>query len=803
MVSSTADRLGRPTTSSSSTDGMGRPTTSSTTDGLGRSTILVGSNGKLVDQQTNNNEGMGAKIINLSSIDLSQEEIETLKYGFKFTPTPTQNETELKADTKAFCRKLRLAEYFLDKDYTTDESLVKNKSSFNPPRGRDKYLDTYIDYTMNLPLHQTHAKRYNMSWTQKRSVNKLKNLTDVIFKEADKGGAIVIMDKDYYGKKMLEMLQDKDTYKELPSNADKDTFKKISFCINKHKDVLTEKEKDYLLEFSSKTSNFYGLPKVHKCSFIIDQVKKQNSEYIKLLAPEDLKFRPIVAGPSCPTHRLSNLIDILLKPLLKHVKSYVRDDIDFLTKLPKNISKDEEFITFDVTNLYSNISHELGIKAISHWIDKHYSSIDKRFSKEFIIDSIKIILENNTFNLGDRTFLQIKGTAMGTKMAPTYATLVLAYLEEMLYNKINQKFGKEYGIHFEKQWKRYLDDCFYIHNSNKCKIETIHQMLNDLDKNLYFTIERSKSEIPFLDILVKNVSGNIVTDMYHKPTDTKQYLHFKSCHPRAMKMNIPYSLARRVCTIVSDTNLRTLRLQQLSHNLQARHYPKSVIIQGIEKAQKLDIETLRTPKETTPQTLDTIAFVSTHNPNNANIFQTTKDSLKILENSQKGKLLLQNLKLINSKRQAPNLKKILTKAKFSDSFTGVHKCNKTRCKTCQHIIEGQGFTFRPTGKTFYVKCQMDCTTENILYVIECQGCKEHYIGQTSNSLQKRTTLHRQHFDHPEYRKLPVSSHIPICAKDKDIKFKIFPFYKFYNENKEFRDTKEKYFQQKFKTTLNT
>ena len=51
----------------------------------------------------------------------------------------------------------------------------------------------------------------------------------------------------------------------------------------------------------------------------------------------------------------------------------------------------------------------------------------------FILESIKIILENNNFDFNDKMYTQVRGTAMGTKFAPTYATLVLAYLEEKLY----------------------------------------------------------------------------------------------------------------------------------------------------------------------------------------------------------------------------------------------------------------------------------------------------------------------------------------------------------------------------------
>ena len=41
-------------------------------------------------------------------------------------------------------------------------------------------------------------------------------------------------------------------------------------------------------------------------------------------------------------------------------------------------------------------------------------------------------------------------------------------------------------------------------------------------------MEHSLKELPFLEILIKNVNDRILTDIYHKPTDTQQYHHFKS-----------------------------------------------------------------------------------------------------------------------------------------------------------------------------------------------------------------------------------------------------------------------------------
>ena len=53
---------------------------------------------------------------------------------------------------------------------------------------------------------------------------------------------------------------------------------------------------------------------------------------MKIYEPSDLTLQPIVAGPNCPTRRLSNLVNVLLKPFLIHIKSYSKDNLDFLAK---------------------------------------------------------------------------------------------------------------------------------------------------------------------------------------------------------------------------------------------------------------------------------------------------------------------------------------------------------------------------------------------------------------------------------------------------------------------------------------
>ena len=84
----------------------------------------------------------------------------------------------------------------------------------------------------------------------------------------------------------------------------------INKLIEDHGHGLFQEESDYLTYFKHNTSYFYGLPKIHKSTMIITEaIKQQNSEYIKVFQPCDLKFRPIVGGPNNPTQRLSHILD--------------------------------------------------------------------------------------------------------------------------------------------------------------------------------------------------------------------------------------------------------------------------------------------------------------------------------------------------------------------------------------------------------------------------------------------------------------------------------------------------------------
>ena len=157
-----------------------------------------------------------------------------------------------------------------------------------------------------------------------------------------------------------------------------------------------------------------------KSKWIQNAIKEQQKEYVNIIEPSDLKLRPIVAGPICPTRPLSNLIDILLKPFLLHVKSYVKDNLDFLSKYSRENYEDTLLVTFHVVSLYTNIPNTFGLESLDYWLENHLESLHARFNKEFVLKCAKFILQNNNPKFNNEFYNQIKGTAMGTILATTY-----------------------------------------------------------------------------------------------------------------------------------------------------------------------------------------------------------------------------------------------------------------------------------------------------------------------------------------------------------------------------------------------
>lgn len=125
---------------------------------------------------------------------------------------------------------------------------------------------------------------------------------------------------------------------------------------------------------------------------------------------------------------------------------------DFLHKLTNidSLPQNAILVTIDVVGLYPHIPHNKGLDAIRRALDKQDN---QETPTDLIVDLAELVLRNNNFEFDGKHFLQILGTAIGTKMAPAYANLFMDELERRL---ISQARVKPYV------WLRYIDDVFMI-----------------------------------------------------------------------------------------------------------------------------------------------------------------------------------------------------------------------------------------------------------------------------------------------------------------------------------------------------
>ena len=170
-------------------------------------------------------------------------------------------------------------------------------------------------------------------------------------------------------------------------------------------------------------ATFYTIPKVHKLPNLVVSTCPSSNPRNFIIETQRLNInppgRPIVSGIDTLTEYMSAFVDRELQPLLANIPGNIKDTTDFVSKLSRlnDLPDNTILVTLDVTALYSNIPHNDGSGACKKHLDGRALSTT---SSEDIIQLIKFILENNVkqFSFNDEYFLQVCGTAMGTRMAP-------------------------------------------------------------------------------------------------------------------------------------------------------------------------------------------------------------------------------------------------------------------------------------------------------------------------------------------------------------------------------------------------
>lgn len=173
--------------------------------------------------------------------------------------------------------------------------------------------------------------------------------------------------------------------------------------------VLTKSEHQFLYSKHPVVPHFYHIPKVHK-----DMEKPPG--------------RPIIAGIDSLTSNLGSYIDHFLQGLVTSLPSYIKDSghaLEILTVYAWE--KGYRWLSFDVASLYTSIQREFGLRAIEYYLAEAY--LFKSVQAQFIYECIEFTLTHNYFLFMHSFYRQVKGTAMGSRFAPSYSNLFMGYWE--------------------------------------------------------------------------------------------------------------------------------------------------------------------------------------------------------------------------------------------------------------------------------------------------------------------------------------------------------------------------------------
>ena len=379
-------------------------------------------------------------IRNLSSYQLSPVESKVIALGLNFVPTPSASTHHLiqKSATR-LTRTMKKQFHFKDHLLTIKRPTYCKRSTWVLPEPNSASLSLFLEQIQDpLPNRSRHTIKTKLTSQQSTTLQKLGCNADLVIKPFDKDSRICLTDTSLYINKIEEHLANTTTYKELntdPTQAIRNDVLSTLGYLHIKDQIDDQTRHHFTPQNPVRTPLFYGLPKVHN---------------------SNIPLRQIVLVCDSPTDQLSNYVTHFIQPLVGTLRSYIRDSKHFL-QLPESLPPLPEsaiLVTADVTSLCTNITHEEGIDSVLHYMRLHADAQPPgALSPHTIGILLETILKYNRLSFMDKHFLQLVGTAMGTKAAPPYAKLFMGRHEETIWEAFI------WAILF---WKRFIDDIFLI-----------------------------------------------------------------------------------------------------------------------------------------------------------------------------------------------------------------------------------------------------------------------------------------------------------------------------------------------------
>ena len=163
-------------------------------------------------------------------------------------------------------------------------------------------------------LRKTHSTRSNITREEVQALADLKRDSSKVIFQADKGVALVIMDKPDYITKAEDLLKDQKTYKEITTDPTNKLKSKLISLLKKIKAEggIEEQLFKKMYPTGAVAPKFYGLPKIHK---------------------RDIPLRPIVSSRGSISYEVSKELARILRSLVGKSPHHIKNTGDFVQQV--------------------------------------------------------------------------------------------------------------------------------------------------------------------------------------------------------------------------------------------------------------------------------------------------------------------------------------------------------------------------------------------------------------------------------------------------------------------------------------
>ena len=690
---------------------------------------------KRVNKRKRDETELDKYITNLSSIELSVSEKKVLSKGLSFVPTVSSKTEATKQSFERFQRSNRLKFFFRDSGPQQVHPFRK-KSTWDPPPASphiEAYLRRIEAGVCTMPKRHY---QYNLTRIERTALNSLSKNQDLIIKKADKGSGIVVEDRLGYIRDGEQHLADSCIYEKINLDPTESLTEAVDQLVRQlhGKGVIDTVTKDYLSFGTARvprTQQLYFLKKIHK---------------------NPVAVRPIVSGCDGPTERVSELIDHILQPFVPEIKSYIRDSKQMIQTMEQTtVPQNSILATIDVKGLYLNIPHREGIEAVLNRVyHKNPESEEVPIPPESMADLLGLVLKHNYFQFHDSMYHQIQGTAMGTKMAPAYANLFMAEIEEALLAGYPEK---------PMLWKRYIDDIYCIWSGTRESFTAFMDYLNTAHPTIKFTYEVSEESIDFLDITTykgerHRQTGKLDIKPYFKHTNKFQYLHYSSGHPRKTFPGLIKGELTRLLRACSDETTYVNTVEKMTRIFRDRGYPANLISRVADSVPFSHRTHAIEDKERDSCPYDTF-FVIKHTadldaehlrkilkPDPSEEEMVPKPCLSLRRDKNLGdRIVRAKLKDCAAPQKSTEQMRLNMTPNLRGHSAG---CGTWNCGCCRVMSRKQRAISSSNYKSFAVPSHTNCNSNNVIYLLECSKCTKanQYVGKTERTLAQRVAGHR-------------------------------------------------------------